>query len=205
MSLTISGYMRQFYKGNSFGATATGRSGQSKGDLLSADMKAIRRAVDHLEDYDYEEGEGGELMNKVQAFVNTYNNYIDSAKNMDNTDVNRYLSKMKKLTKEYAGELEDIGISIKSSGKLEIDKKAMQDTGRYQVGLLFSEDAEFSKMSDKYVKNMSRMFIRNNLNVQKQSPQKQPSDSTPPAAGSTALSARQTVNAFVGNHIDYML
>ena len=220
MSLAVSNYMRQFYKGNSFGATVNGRSGQPSRDLFSADMKAIRRAVKELGDYDYEDGEGGELMNKVQAFVSTYNNYIDSAKGMDDSNVNRYLSKMKKLTKEHADELADIGITIQSSGKLKVDKKALQDTGRYQVSLLFSEDAEYGKMTDKQMKQTYRMYLRNNLNASKQSSQtskQSPQDNgqqqnmIPPAAASGAAagisiqSAQQTMNNFVGSNIDYLL
>ena len=86
MSLAVSGYIRQFYKGNLFGATTSGRSGQSSHSLLTADMKALRRAVEGLSDYDYddEESDGEELVNKVEAFVSTYNNLVDSAKEMDN-------------------------------------------------------------------------------------------------------------------------
>lgn len=212
MSLAVSGYMKQFYKGNNFGATVNGRNGQSSRDLFSADIQAIRRAVKELGNYDYDDGEGGELMNKVQAFVSTYNNYIDSAKEMDDSNVNRYLSKMKKLTKEHADELEDIGVTIQSSGKLKVDKKALQDTGRYQVSLLFSKDAEYAQMSDKQMKQTYRMYQRNNLNVPKQGQQaRQETGAASSAVGNSAAagigvqSAQQAVNNFVGSNIDYLL
>ncbi len=204
MSLTISGYMRQLYKGNAYGATATGREGQPAHSLFSADLKAIRRAVKELGEYDYDDGEGSELMDKVQAFVNTYNNYLDSAKGMDNEDVSRYLNKMKKLTKEHADELGEIGISIKSNGQLKIDKKKLQDTGRYQVSVLFSENAEYAQMTEKQMKQTERMYLRNNLNIPKQSTDKKESGDS----AQTTLqvqSAQQMVNSFVGNHIDCML
>lgn len=212
MSLVVSGYMKQFYKGNNFAATVNGRSGRYSRDLFSADLQAIRRAVKELGDYDYDDGEGGELMNKVQAFVNTYNNYIDSAKEMDDSNVNRYLSKMKKLTKEYADELEDIGVTIQSSGKLKVNKKNLQDTGRYQVGVLFSSDAEYAQMTDKQMKQTYRMYLRKNLNVPKQSQQsRQETGGASPAPGNSAAagigvqSAQQAVNHFVGSNIDYLL
>lgn len=213
MSLAVSGYMRQFYKGNSFGATVNGRDGRAFRDLFAADLKAVRRAVQELGDYDYDDGEGGELINKVQAFADTYNNYIDSAKGMDDSNVNRYLSKMKKLTKEHADELADIGITIQSSGKLKIDKKELQDTSRYQVSLLFSEDAEYGKMADQQMKRTYRMYLRNNLNAEKQNPQakKQGTAAAPEAGGNGAAakvsiqSAQQAVNHFVGSNIDYLL
>ena len=146
--------------------------------------------------------------------MDTYNNYIDSAKGMNNDDVNRYMSKMKKLTKEHADELEDIGVTIQSSGKLKLKKKELQDTSRYDVGLLFSEDAEYAKMTEKQMKLTQRMFLRNNLNIPKQSVQTKKSgtnnNTQTTAEGLLAdsmkqQSLQQSVNSFVGNNIDYML
>ena len=163
MSLTVSNYMKQYYKGNVFGATENGRYGQKSRNLLPADLRAVQRAVRDLGDYDYDTGEGGELMNKVQAFVSTYNNYIDSAKGLDDSEVSRHLSKMKKMTKEYALELEEIGIKIQSSGQLKVDKKALQDTSRYSVSQLFSKDADYGKMTEKQMKQPYRLLYRKNL------------------------------------------
>lgn len=182
MSLTISGYVRQFYRGNLFGATANSRMGQPAHNLITADMKAVRRAVKELGDYDYDEGEGGELMNKVQAFVDTYNHYVESANEMDDSKVNRYLSKLKKLTKEHADEFSEIGITIQSSGKLKVDKKELQDATRFEVGRLFSADSEYSKELDIQVKRTNRMILRNNLNVPKQSVQNKKNQSGTAAA-----------------------
>lgn len=205
MSLTINGYMRQLYKGNIYGATTDGRDGKSSSDLFSADIRAIRRAVKELGGYDYDDGEGGELMNKVQAFVSTYNNYIDSAKEMDDSEVTRYLSKMKKLTKEHADEFAQIGITIQSSGKLKVDKKALQDTGRYQVSVLFSEDAEYAVMAEKQMKQTYSMFQRNGLANTKQSQEMPADDAAATAAGTQVQSAQQAINSFVGRNIDYLL
>ena len=57
MSLSVSGYIRQFYKGNIFGATSDGRNGQPSNSLFSADMKALRQAVRGLGDYNYKDEE----------------------------------------------------------------------------------------------------------------------------------------------------
>lgn len=172
MSLAVSGYVKQFYKGNTFGATATGRSGYDARKLVPADIKAIRRAVKDLGSYDYDEGEGSELMNKVQAFVNTYNNYIESGRGMDDDQMDRYMAKLKKLTKEHADELSEIGITRMSSGKLKVDKEVLKDTSRYWVGKVFSDDAEFGTQVEKVMKNTDRMFVRNNLGMTKQDPVK---------------------------------
>ncbi len=204
MSLAVAGCMRQFYRGNTYGATGNGRNGRAARELLPADVKAIRRAVKQLGEYDYSDGEGGELMNKVEAFVNTYNNFIESAKDMDDETVNRYLSKMKKVNKEYADELEEIGITIQSSGKLKLNKKELQDTGRYQVSVLFSQDAEYAKLADRQMKLTQRMYDRNNLHIPKQNLQKK-DPVTREGEQPLQQMMRQAASSRTGNQIDYFL
>lgn len=168
MSLTVTKYMRQFYKGNLFGVSQTSRTGYYAGNLASADQKAIKRALKDLRDYDYREGEGGELINKVQAFVKTYNNYMESASEIDDESFERYSSKMKKMIKQQKDKLEDIGITIQSNGKMKMDKKTLEDASRNMVSKVFSEEAEFSSSLDKLMKRMQTVFRRNNLIAPKQ-------------------------------------
>lgn len=218
MSLAVSGYMRQFYKGNLFGASASGRNGQPSHSLLSADLKAVRRAVQGLSDYDYDdkESDGEELVNKVAAFVSTYNNLVDSAKGTDDEDLDRYMKQLKKLSKDHAEELADIGITVQSSGKLKIDDRTLKSTGRYQVSKLFASDAEYGKGVENQIKNTNRMVLRNRLNVPKRStsvsavetqpPQTDGSDGpvqgTAPDTEDQKL-ARQLVQALAGSVVNY--
>ncbi|MCI8447169.1 MAG: hypothetical protein HFH30_01975 [Eubacterium sp.] len=202
MSLAVSGYVKQFYKGNTFGATATGRSGSDARKLVPADIKAIRRAVKNLGSYDYDDGEGSELMNKVQAFVNTYNNYMDSGKEMDNDQIDRYMSKLKKLTREHESELSEIGITRMSSGKLKVDKEKLQDTSRYWVGKVFSDEAEYGRQVDKIMKNTDRMFVRNNLGAPKQDPVKKTSKNDTQTA---AVSNAQNMDAALAQQLAQVL
>lgn len=176
MSLTVTRYMRQFYKGNLFGVSQTSRTGYYAGSLASVDQKAIKRALKDLREYDYREGEGGELINKVQAFVKTYNNYMESAGEIDDESFKRYSSKLKKMTKEQKDVLEDIGITMQANGKMKVDKQKLEDCSRYAVSKVFSEDAEFSSSLDQIIKRMQTVFRRNNLVAPKQPPvTKQPS------------------------------
>lgn len=207
MSLAVSGYVKQFYKGNTFGATATGRAGSDARKLAPVDIKAIRRAVKNLGSYDYDDGEGSELMNKVQAFVNTYNNYMESGKAVGDEQMDRYVNKLKKLTKEHADELSEIGITRMSSGKLKVDKEKLQDTSRYWVGKVFSDDAEYGRQVDKIMKNTDRMFVRNNLGAPKQDPVKKTTkDSTQAAVSSVqdmdAVLAEQLAQVLGGSRFD---
>ena len=211
MSLAVSGYIRQFYKGNLFGATASGRNGQPSRSLLTADLKAVRRAVAGLSDYDYndKESDGEELVNKVEAFVSTYNNLVDSAK-----------EQLKKLSKNHADELADIGITVQSSGKLKINDNTLKSTGRYQVSKLFGTDAEYGGQVEKQMKLTNSMVLRNQLNIPKRSASvsaapsagaqpPQTDDGTggskgsnPPAAEDQKL-AQQLVQALAGSAVNY--
>lgn len=220
MSLSVSGYLRQFYKGNIFGATSDGRSGQPSYSLFSADMKALRQAVRGLGDYDYKdkESDGEELVNKVKAFVDTYNHLIDSANGMDNEDVDRYMSKLKKLTKGKAEEFSDIGIAVQGNGKLKIDDKTLAATGRYEVSKLFSADAEFGGLVGQQIKRTYNMMLRNNLNIPKQRTQsanKPDTGTKPPQTGGGTDEeqkppvqedvelAKQLMQALAGNSFNY--
>ena len=222
MSLAVSGYIRQFYKGNLFGATASGRNGQPSRSLLTADLKAVRRAVAGLSDYDYndKESDGEELVNKVEAFVSTYNNLVDSAKETGDEDLDRYMKQLKKLSKNHADELADIGITVQSSGKLKINDNTLKSTGRYQVSKLFGTDAEYGGQVEKQMKLTTSMVLRNQLNIPKRSASvsaapsagaqpPQTDDGTggskgsnPPAAEDQKL-AQQLVQALAGSAVNY--
>ena len=217
MSLAVSGYVRQFYKGNLFGATKNGRTGQTPNSLAMADMKAIRKAVREMGSFDYDEGDGEELVKKVEAFVNTYNNYVDSAKALGDENADRYLAQLKKMSKEFTDELDDIGISVQNSGKLAIDKKSLQSTGRYQVSKLFADDAQFVTQVEKQIKRTQSMFVRNDLDVAKPAKKPQTEAAKPednPSEGGTdapeAAAARQNqqlvqqlAQALSGSQLNY--
>lgn len=214
MSLSVSGYVRQYYRGNLFGATESGRSGRTSGDLVSADAKAVKRALKELHNFDYDEGDGAELWNKVQAYVNTYNNFIDSAKEMDDDSISRYASKLKKLANEQKDKLTDIGVTIQGSGRLKVDKTALMETSRYKVSKVFSEDAEYGEESDKLITKMNNMIRRKGLNIPVPAADKQPSGSikndTASTAGVQAQDAaadaqlfQQLTKALEGSRINY--
>lgn len=205
MSLTVSRYMRQFYKGNLFGVSQTSRTGYYAGNLASVDQKAIKRALKDLREYDYREGEGGELIHKVQAFVKTYNNYMESSGEIDDESFKRYSSKLKKMTKEQKDELEDIGITMQANGKLKVDKQKLEDSSRNMVSKVFSEDAEFSSSLDHLIKRMQTVFRRNNLIAPKQKPvSKQPGQpEVPDQAKADEQLIRQLSDILSGGKINY--
>lgn len=208
MSLSATSYVKQFYRGNLFGATSSGRSGRSNHDLVSADVSAIKRAVKELGNYDYKEGAGEELWNKVLAYVDTYNNFIGSAKESGNDSLDRYAQKLKKMTKEHADKLAEIGITIQGSGRLKADKTELKETSRYKVSKVFSEDAEYSGEVDKYMTRIRRLVRKGVLIVPNKDAGKQTAGSTKAAAQAASEDAQlfqKLAEALGGGSVDYSI
>lgn len=168
MGITVASYVRQFYRGNLYGTTDNLRHGYYAGKLVSADIKALKRGLKDLRGYDYDEGEGGELINKVQAFAKTYNHLAESSGEMEDDEFGRTVSKLKKMTKQERDKLADIGITVMSSGKMKVDKETLQNASRNMVSKVFSEDAGFSKGLEKQIKKIMNQMRRNNLETPKQ-------------------------------------
>ena len=130
------------------------------------------------------------------------------------------MKQLKNLSKNYADELADIGITVQNIGKLKVNDSALKSTGRYQVSKLFAPDAEYGKQVEKQMKNTNSMVLRNNLNIPKSStsvssvssagtepPQSGDGDDTaqggnPPAAEDLKL-AQQLAQALAGSMVDY--
>lgn len=208
MSLSATSYVKQFYRGNLFGATSSGRSGRSNHDLVSADVSAIKRAVKELGNYDYKEGAGEELWNKVLAYVDTYNNFIGSAKESGNDSLDRYAQKLKKMTKEHADKLAEIGITIQGSGRLKADKTKLKETSRYKVSKVFSEDAEYSGEIDKYMTRIRRLVRKGVLIAPNKDDRKQTAGSTKAAAQAASEDAQlfqKLAEALGGGSVDYSI
>lgn len=207
MGITVSAYVRQFYRGNLYGTTDTLRHGHYAGKLASADIKALRRGLKDLKGYDYSEGEGGELINKVQAFAKTYNHLMEASGEVDDYDFNRTVSKLKKMTKEQKDKLSDIGITVLSSGKMKIDKDTLEKSSRNMVSKVFSDDAEFSKELDKQLRKVFNRIRKNNLETPKQKTGNRIQNNAQAAGayGPDAQAASQPKELITGGQIDYTI
>ena len=69
-----------------------------------------------------DENGNSSITNAISAFVDIYNNTLDSSVKLDDHDVERYIKQMKKITRENKSKLRDMGIEIKNGGKLEIKR-----------------------------------------------------------------------------------
>ncbi len=146
MSTVVMSYdfcIRNYYSQNRDAYKETFRTNAKKGTLMKADSSALSKIAKALRDLDYSEDNGENIYNNVKAFVNTYNNLISSTSSSDNANISRNQSLLKKYTKENSEELEKIGITVSSSGKLELDKETLLKCKPAKVGKILAKDSEY--------------------------------------------------------------
>jgi hypothetical protein len=161
LSLSSDYFLRSFYKNNRDVIKSSDRKAFSNVELSYEDSKALSRAAKGLQrndytsvnsdyssyDDDYEENEDLSDTTKatIEAFVDTYNNAIASGKDSEDHDTERYISQLKSLTKKYADDLEEVGISIENDGTLTIDDELLSIADNDKLENLFSSDQEYPR------------------------------------------------------------
>lgn len=156
-SLSESYYLRRFYKSNRDAATGSKRGELSKGTLSQADAQALRTAVRALRNFDLKDDtdDGSDIYASVSAFLKTYNNALDSSNASGNSSLQRYAKQLKNLAKEYADELKDIGITVKSDGSLEKNDNLLKAADVSDIRDLFDKDAKFASRASNYAKHIN--------------------------------------------------
>ena len=155
-SLSESYYLRKYYRSNK-DATTNKRSEMSKGTLSQADAAALRTAVRDLRNFNLEDDtdDNEDIYASVSAFLKTYNNALDSSNTSGDYSLQRYAKQLKNLAKEYADELEDIGITVNSDGTLEKNDNLLKAADMSDIRDLFGKDATFATKSSSYAKRMN--------------------------------------------------
>ena len=155
VSLTKAQYYRNFYSGNENARREESRSAMTKGSLVHADTKALTRAINTFSSiYSSEDLSGKNIYNAIQAFGDTYNNAISSGSNTDDIRAKRLMKNIKSLSSSEKSSLEEIGITVKSSGKLSIDKDKLAKASPNKVKKIFGEDSEFLKKLKEYSRSL---------------------------------------------------
>lgn len=161
--------MRNFYSENRNAAKKSGRSDFSKAELSFEDSRALSRAAQKLSRMDFGSARDEKdsdisdtARSSIEAFVETYNNTMDSVKSSSDADTGRYLRQLKRLSSKYADELEDIGITIESSGKLSINDDLLKTADNSKARKLLSPESDFTKKTLSIAKKMNAS-IRDDL------------------------------------------
>lgn len=152
VSLTTNYFMNNFYANNRSVIKSSGRNDYSKIELSYEDSRALTRAAKRLlkNDYGTDTDEKDNdisvtTQSALKAFVNTYNNTVDSSSSSDNHDTQYQMKKMKNFLHKYSDEFEHIGISMESNGKLSVNDDLLKTANNSKVRKIFSSDKEFSK------------------------------------------------------------
>ena len=152
VSLSTNYFLNNFYENNRSVSKSSGRSDYTKLELSYEDSRALTRAAKRLLKNDYgsdtdekDTAISDTTRSALTAFVDTYNNTVDSSKTSTDHDTKYQLKKMKAYLHKYSDELEHIGISMDSDGKLKINEDLLKTAKNSKVRKIFSSDQEFSK------------------------------------------------------------
>ena len=170
LTLSTDYFMRNFYKSNRTVSKKNGRSNFSKIELSYEDSRALSRAAKRMlnTDFDTDEDEdadiGETMKSKIKAFVNTYNNALETGDSND-YDTNRYLRQLKTLSRKHSDELSDIGITVEKDGTLSINEDLLKMADNSKVRKVFSSDNDFSQKSLRIAKKLNNA-VQNNIFAQ---------------------------------------
>ena len=150
MVIRASGMMSRAYSGNRLFKDENYRKNSSNHEVVSADRKAMVRALEQLGDLDFDstdEDDTKSIYNTVTSYLDIYNNAVTSANASNSSDIRRTGKDMKALMKEYGSSLENIGIQIKSDGTVKINKSELQKATTSQVSRVFGDNDYLSGMN----------------------------------------------------------
>ena len=150
MVIRASGMMSRAYSGNRLFKDENYRKNSSNHEVVSADRKAMVRALEQLGDLDFDstdEDDTKSIYNTVTSYLDIYNNAVTSANASNSSDIRRTGKDMRALMKEYGSSLENIGIQIKSDGTVKINKSELQKATTSQVSRIFGDNDYLSGMN----------------------------------------------------------
>lgn len=161
MMISATSVLRRAYAGNVYFKDENYRKNSSNHEVVSADRKAMVRALERLGDLDFDstdEDDTKSIYNTVTSYLDIYNNAVSSAADSNSSDIRRTGKEMKALMKEYSSSLEAIGIQVKSDGTVKIDKSELQKATNSQASRIFG--------NDDYISGMNKLMkkLRNQVN-----------------------------------------
>jgi hypothetical protein len=137
-------YLRNAYTKNRNAINSDYRSTQPESTILSADASAVKTMAEKLRALKYDSDHGTEVLQNAKAFVESYNNLLDSADSSDNSTITNLKKQLSKLTKKEKEDLASIGIEIKSDGKLSLDEDTFGGSRPAKIGEILSSKGTFS-------------------------------------------------------------
>lgn len=194
--------LRGFYSSNRYARKADNRISIPSPELASVDSEALKKICENLRKLNYENTDtsNGEVIFKnAKAFVETYNNLITSSDACDSDKLNRMMKNLKKYVKENKANLEEIGITYTSSGKLTLDEDDLKSASLKKVKNLFSKNGDFTSTIADFSKKVFRITKTVITEAAQQKNKEENNTSANPFSDLV-----QTVNQMDANGIDYL-
>ena len=113
-----------------------------------SDTKSLQSSIKALSDEElYKEGaDSDKLYEKAKAFVNDYNDLLDSAKSSNISGLKTNVNSIVSRTETEKSNLKDIGITVKSDNTLSIDKDKFLAADKEDVKKLLGQTGGYASM-----------------------------------------------------------
>ena len=205
VSLSSSYYKRRFYSDNADAKTSTSRKALNNSALSSADSHALRRAIKELGSFTYDDDNSTNIRNSVSAFIDTYNNLLESSGSSEDRRMQQINKSIKKLSSEYANDLDKIGITVNKDGTLKkrSDLFANADISKFEK--LFSKDTDYMQRTLAYAKRVEKRSETLDIEEKRAALLKQQQQNESTLAATTFTTSSGTPAAGVGNNINIVL
>lgn len=125
-------------------------------DTTRSNASKFKHALKMLKQMDTTSGVGVSIKNKIDDFVDTYNDFMTSSSAMtDSKKLNKYMKKMDSLFDQYENELKSVGITRGANKKLKFDKTNFSEVTADQIQAVFGKDKSFLSDAIKYTKSIA--------------------------------------------------
>lgn len=153
-------YLRNAYSKYRDARKSDFRATQQNNTLIQADSSAIKNISDKLRNLEYDTDHSDEIIQTTKAFIETYNNLLDSSGSSDSNAIAKLQKQLSNMTKDEKEELEAIGIEIKTNGKLKLDEKTFGECKPSKIAKVFSSDNTFTKSLKTYASKIYKLSSR---------------------------------------------
>lgn len=150
-------YLRNAYTKNREARKSDSRASMPNNDLVIADSDAAKIISQKLRKLEYDTNHSTEIIQTTKAFIETYNNLIESSGGSDSSSIANLKKQLSKMTKEEKEQLSSIGIEIKSNGKLKLDEKTFGECKPSKIKKILSSDNTFTKSVQNFASRIYRI------------------------------------------------
>lgn len=150
-------YLRNAYSKNREAINSDFRATQPNNTLVMADSDAMKKISEKLRKLTYDSDNGTEVLQTTKAFIETYNNLLETSGGSENGSIARLKKQFTNMTKEEKDALESIGIEVKGNGKLELDKEVFAKCKPSKIEKILATENTFTKSMKTYASRIYRI------------------------------------------------